>query len=192
MGPSPGLSLNLPELDQYSSLPNETCGVCILTLNSADDTVIFHDYSVPFLVQEQQFSQAQRRVFNETYPTGVAVPRPMTTSYASPLPESSLGAQRQATTPRNSNLIVGVVVGVLAAASILMGLIIWLWTRRTGRKRPYDSAMDVRPAPQEPTEPSPPNVPLQQVQPVVRRPDSSTGEVPPAYHEVVRAREADP
>jgi hypothetical protein len=190
-GPSSRPFLDLPELDQYSSLPNETCGVCILTLNDAEHPVIFHDYSVPFLVQEQHFSQTQMRVFNKTYPTGVVVPRPGTTTYAPPPPEPYLGTLKQANSPRNSNLIIGVVVGVLAAASILMGFIIWLWTRRTGRKKPYDSAINVGPAPQESREPLPPNVPLQQVPPVVRRPDSNAGEVPPAYHEVIRARETD-
>lgn len=188
-GPT-GLYLELPKLEQYSSLPNEACGLCIFSLPSTPESLDFDDYSVPFPVQEQEASQ--RRVFNQSYPTGIIVPRPSSIVYPSPPPEASVGALRQSNTSRDPNLIVGVVVGVLAAASIIMGLIIWLWTRRTGRKNPYDSAVNIRPTTPQSSRQGPQNVSLQHIQPVVRRPDSSTGDVPPAYHEVVRAKEIEP
>ncbi|KAF2448531.1 hypothetical protein P171DRAFT_440895 [Karstenula rhodostoma CBS 690.94] len=187
-GPA-GLYLDLPELDQYSSLPNETCGLCIFSLPNEPGSLHFQDYSVPFLVQKQEASQ--RKVFNGSYPTGIVAPRSSSAAYPSPPSGASLGKLRQDDTSKNPNLIVGVVVGVLAAASIVMGLLIWLWTRRRGRKNPYDSAVDIRLATPQPRDGGPQSVPLQQVQPVVRRPDSA-GDVPPAYHEVVRAKETEP
>ncbi|KAJ4346409.1 uncharacterized protein N0V89_010338 [Didymosphaeria variabile] len=189
-GPFTSLYLVLPELGQYSSLPKEACGLCILALPNSENPSVFDDYSVPFPVLEQQ--AVQPKVFNTTNPTGVTVSRPSPQVSPSPPPEPSLGSLTQGDSRSNTNLIVGVVVGVLAAASVLMGLIIWLWTRRKNYKNPYRPSAAVTPVAPEHRDPAPRSVPLQQVPAVVRRPDSSASEVPPAYHEVVRAKETEP
>lgn len=179
----------LPDLDQYSSIPNQTCGLCMFTLQDPNNPLIFDDFSVPFPVQQQE--DVVPKVFNATYPTGVAVPRPSNIPLPSLLPEPTAATKKVETNATNTNLIVGVVVGVLAAASLLMGLIIFLWTRRGHKKNPYRSPSVVTSSAPELRDRTPRSVPLQQVQAVVRRPDSTASEAPPAYHEAVRAKEAE-
>lgn len=188
--PSPGVDL-FPSLDQYSSVPKETCGLCIFTIFGTEDLPGLNDYSVPFPVLQDPGTT--REVFNQTFPTGVVVPRatPTWDPYNNP---SSLSAPQtqEKEGANNTGLIVGVVVGVLFVASCIMGLIIFIWTRRHRKKiiiNPYSHSHHAA----QPPEDEPPSVALQRVRSVVRRPESSaSGEVPPPYHEAVRAKEAEP
>lgn len=184
-GPVPDLRIEgFPSLDQYESVPEDTCGLCIFTIFDASGSHTLDDYSVPFSVLQKKGDQ--RKVFNATYPTGVA--RPPRGSATYDIPTTPAESQSESDNSReDTGMIVGVVVGVLFVASCIMGLIIFLWTRKHRHKRtnPYS-----HPTLEHVDEPQ--DVVLQRVQSVVRRPDSSASEVPPPYHEAVRAKEAEP
>lgn len=187
---NPGLE-EFPSLDQYSSIPEDTCGLCIFTIFGDENSLDLNDYSVPFSVLQKK--RAQRRLFNSTYPTGVAMPpRPTPTWDPYNNPSSLSVPQTQEESSNNTGLIVGVVVGVLFVASCLMGLIIWLWTRSHRTKTILNTYSHSHHASQL-RDHELQNVAIQRPRSVVRRPDSSaSGEVPPPYHEAIRAKETTP
>jgi cytoskeletal protein RodZ len=83
----------------------------------------------------------------------------------------------------NVGMVVGVVVGVLAATVLCALLYWWMWKKRRVRVKVVDSGASSR----SEQEASAQTVALQRIQGVVRRPDTSTSEVPPPYHEAVRS-----
>ena len=156
-----------------------------------ENSLDHNDYSVPFPVLQKR--DAQRKLFNSTYPTGLDLPpRPTPTWDPYDNPSSLSVPQRQEESSNNTGLIVGVVVGVLFVASCLMGLIIWLWTRRQRSKMAINPYSHSQHATQH-ADTELQNVTLQRARSVVRRPESSaSGEVPPPYHEAIRAKEIVP
>ncbi|KAF1967424.1 hypothetical protein BU23DRAFT_559344, partial [Bimuria novae-zelandiae CBS 107.79] len=198
-GPVPSLYLDsFPSLDQYSSIPEDTCGLCIFTILNHGDSLVQEDYSVPFPVLQR--ASTQPKAFNASFPTGVAVPPRPSAESSIPTMAPQPQPQSQSQTPvqgreesKDTGLIVGVVVGVLFVASCIMGLIIFLWTRRQQKKviiKPY-SHSSLAPTANSVDQESQ-GVELQPVRSVMRRPDSSGDEVPPSYHEAVRAQETIP
>lgn len=174
----------MPSLESYFPLPSDTCALCVLTLYDVMGYVT-DDYSVPFPVLQESGTTAKR--FNSASPTGVDDPT---------LPNQTILATGQAlmdpqiveTNKPNVGMIVGVVVGVLGGVVLLAVGAWFLWKRKKAAKTKVVKSSGSSTSEQgaEGAGMGPRDVHLQRVQGVSRRPDTSTSDVPPPYHEVVR------
>jgi hypothetical protein len=168
----------IPSLEGYFPLEdankNRTCALCIANLLENGFTTA--NWTVPFPVLVQSAYPHKR--FSAEHPTGIEdVNISVETSTSLPAPDT-----QGDTSSINVGMVVGVVVGVLAATVMCALLYWWMWKKRRSRAKPVDSGASSTLG----QEASPQSVALQRIQGVVRRPDTSTSEVPPPYHEAVR------
>jgi len=173
----------IPSLAGYFPLEdaNRTCAICIANLLSKEGFQTL-DYTVPFPVLEQPAYPHKR--FSAEHPTGIEDPS-ISDVTGSPLSEP---AEHDDGNRIDVGMVVGVVVGVLAATMLFALLYWWMWKKRKGRAKVVNSgASSVVGQETGGGNRSAQSVALMRIQGVVRRPDTSAGEIPPPYHEAVRS-----
>jgi hypothetical protein len=142
------------------------------------------DWSIPFPVKQE--TRWPHRRFSSLSPIGIVDETIQnTTTEAGPITAPSSKGNNNL----NAGDIAGIVLGVVAGILLSMGLAFWCWRRERKKKRKRVDTPSVEGAPQRTEGEQGQSVELQRVERggVERRVDrDEDGEVPPAYHEVVR------